>query len=179
MSSCTVGVVSDTHGHLDHRVAAVIAECDIAVHAGDVGAAAVLQGLRPRSGKVVVVAGNNDIHDKWPSQDHALLHSLPQSARIELPGGTLVIVHGDRVTPAGRRHARLRELFPEARAVVYGHSHRLCEDLNATPWVLNPGAAGRTRTYGGPTCMVVHASSLCWEVRAVRFELAPRNRRTG
>ena len=70
------------------------------------------------------------------------LASIPWEARLPLPGGLLVVVHGHRV-PAADRHARLRALYPQARAIVYGHSHRLVVDRDASPWVLNPGAAGR------------------------------------
>jgi predicted phosphodiesterase len=80
-----------------------------------------------------------------------------------------VVLHGDRVNPAGTRHARLRGRYAEARAVVYGHSHRLVCDTAAMPWVLNPGAAGRDRTHGGPSCLVLTAGAAEWSVEAVRF----------
>ena len=35
-SQLRIGIVSDTHGHLDPRIAALIEDCDIAVHAGDI-----------------------------------------------------------------------------------------------------------------------------------------------
>jgi len=37
-----VGIIADTHGFLDPRIADYIADCDLAVHAGDVGGADVL-----------------------------------------------------------------------------------------------------------------------------------------
>lgn len=40
----------------------------------------------------------------------------------------------------------------------------------ATPWVLNPGAAGRSRTFGGPSCLLLAAASDGWEVTLHRFE---------
>ncbi|WP_414717181.1 metallophosphoesterase family protein [Tahibacter sp.] len=86
-----------------------------------------------------------------------------------MPGGRLVVVHGDRWPPRGR-HAALRRAFPAARAVVYGHSHRLAVDVDAEPWILNPGAAGRARTYGGPSCLLLQASTREWRVVAQRYE---------
>lgn len=163
-----VGLLADTHGVLDPRVAAEIEACDIAVHAGDVGKAAVLDALRPRRGEVVVVYGNNDMPSRWPRADRKRLAALPESAGIVLPGGTLSVVHGDR-WPARRRHARLRREFPGARAVVYGHSHRLTLDKDERPWVLNPGAAGRSRTYGGPSCLILTARPDRWSVRIRQF----------
>ena len=87
---------------------------------------------------------------------------------MSLPGGTLVVIHGHQ-TPARGRHERLRRRFPHARALVYGHSHRLLLDQEALPWVLNPGAAGRTRTHGGPSCLVLTADADCWTIRTFRF----------
>ncbi len=170
--TCTVAVVSDTHGCLDTRIMEVVKDCDYAVHAGDIGSAAVLAALHPKSGEVFAVLGNNDTADKWPTSDVKWLRALHSIAEVELPGGTLVAIHGDRV-PARERHGRLRSLFPTARAIVYGHSHRLSEDCSALPWVLNPGAAGRSRTFGGPSCMILHAQARRWRVQTLRFPPLP------
>lgn len=169
MISCKVAVVSDTHGALAPGILEVIRGCDYAVHAGDIGSASVLEQLGACVSTVVAVRGNNDVAAKWPSSEHGVLQSLPDQAQLALPGGVLVVVHGDKVMPAHRRHEQLRRAFPEARAVVYGHSHKLCEETGVRPWVLNPGAAGRSRTYGGPSCMVLHAGVSRWRVQPYRF----------
>ena len=104
------------------------------------------------------------------------LHSIPFEVSIELPGGELVLVHGHR-QPARNRHRRLRARYPRARAVCYGHSHVLADDRDSLPWILNPGAAGRARTFGGPSCMVLTATDSCWEVKTHRFALPVRRRR--
>jgi putative phosphoesterase len=164
-----VALVSDTHGVLDPRVGEVLRGCDYAVHAGDVGNGAVLRALGRYGGQVVAVRGNNDTPAKWPSADHEILDALPGEASLELPGGRLAVVHGDRVNPAARRHERLRRLYPDARLVVYGHSHRLMLDQNSLPWVVNPGAAGASRTFGGPSLMVLTAALDTWELESLRF----------
>lgn len=166
----SVALLADTHGWLDPRIARIAARCDIAVHAGDVGAAAVLRELRPRSGEVVAIKGNNDLPAKWPEADHSVLESLESEARVALPGGDLVVVHGDVPGRAADRHDRLRLSYATARAVVYGHSHRRVADTGKNPWVLNPGAAGRTRTHGGPSCLVLVASMDAWSIHEHRFE---------
>jgi hypothetical protein len=167
-SPVRVALLADTHGTLDGRIAAEVSRCDYAVHAGDVGNARVLADLRPRL-DLVAVRGNNDIPAKWPREDQTLLAALPATASLTLPGGTLVVVHGHRAGGVDQRHARLRKQFPEARAVVYGHSHRLVCDQDMQPWVLNPGAAGRARTFGGPSCLVLLAGSRVWRVEVRRF----------
>jgi hypothetical protein len=167
----SVAILSDTHGVLDPRVAALVADCDLAVHGGDIGNAGVLAALQPRTGRVAAVLGNNDVPHKWPAADQHLLDTLPLELTEDLPGGRLVVVHGHR-TPAKDRHAKLRRRFPEARAIVYGHSHRLVADRDTEPWVLNPGAAGRERTFGGPSCMVLRASHGGWSLAVHRYPSA-------
>jgi len=171
-----VALVSDTHGILDPRIADVVAGCDCAVHAGDVGAWAVIAAMRPRCETVIAVRGNNDMPAKWPAADRSRLAALPEQAELALPGGRLAVVHGHRHGAARQRHRRLRKDFGGARAILYGHSHRLVCDTDAKPWVLNPGAAGRSRTYGGPSCLVLTVEAGQWAVEVVRFAPAGRKR---
>jgi len=163
-------IVSDTHGQLHPGVAALARDCDIAVHAGDIGSVEVIRALRPRLRRTVVVRGNNDTHAKWSAAQHALLNSIPVCARLELAGGTLVVEHGHRAGRVATRHQALRERYPDARLIVYGHSHRLCCDLDKQPWVVNPGAAGRARTFGGASCLVLHIRDRHWRIETHRFE---------
>jgi uncharacterized protein len=164
-------LVSDTHGVVDARIAALARECDLVVHGGDVGNASVIETLGAGGARVVAVRGNNDVASKRAGEEHDALDALEDVARVELPGGVLVATHGDRYPPS-TRHAKLRAQFPQARAVVYGHSHRLVVDDRETPWVLNPGAAGKARTYGGPSCLLLEATARAWRVEAKRFDRA-------
>lgn len=163
-----VAILSDTHGALDARIQELVSHCDLAVHGGDIGHAAILAQLQPRLGRVLAVFGNNDVARKWPEEDRALLVHLPEWLDQPLPGGHLVAIHGHQTT-ARDRHRLLRGRFPHARAIVYGHSHRLELDTATLPWILNPGAAGRSRTYGGPSCMVLIASRRDWQVETYRY----------
>ncbi len=165
-----VAIVSDTHGFLDPRIAEAVAAHDCAVHAGDVGGAAVLKALRPKRGLVYAVRGNNDRQQKWPSDEHPVLRSLAESLCLGLPGGVLAVVHGDRAGRPSDRPGRLRAAFPDAKAVVFGHSHHRCVDQSARPWILNPGAAGKARAYGGPGFLSLTAGRRRWIVREVIFE---------
>ena len=173
----TVALVADTHGFLDPRIAAIARACRYVVHAGDVGGDAILAALTADGAELITVAGNNDTPRHWPAADRDALQALPPEAELVLPGGTLVVVHGDR-HPARVRHARLRRDWPDATAIVCGHSHRLAIDTAIEPWILNPGAAGRSRTYGGPSCIVLHAAPDSWQVEPHRFAPLPRARRS-
>lgn len=163
-----VAILSDTHGWVDPRVLALVAGCDLAVHGGDIGNALVLAQLRPRLGAVLAVRGNNDSPAKWPAADRDVVAGLPEKIEVRLPGGDLIAIHGHRTAAKGR-HERLRRRFPQARVLVYGHSHQLVLDQEAMPWIANPGAAGRDRTHGGPSCLVLIADTDCWRFEVYRF----------
>lgn len=169
-----VFVVSDTHGELDDRIAEEARRSDIVVHAGDIGCREVLDALTPADGKLVAVRGNNDVREKWRRSDWAFLESLPWEARLDLPGGALVVVHGHRYGYPGRSHERMRRDYPDARVVVYGHSHLRCVDKSVSPWVVNPGAAGRVRTFGGPAFCRLRISRSRWQLLARQFPAAAK-----
>ncbi len=172
-----VALISDTHGYLDERIAGIIQHCDAVIHAGDIGSKSVIDALRPRHDIIVAVRGNNDIPSKWPPADRRYLALLEDSSSLSLPGGQLHVVHGDKFNPVKCRHLKLRKSFPNARAVVYGHSHRLIIDDHAHPWILNPGAAGHARTYGGPSCLILTIKETHWSLQAQRFDPMNANKK--
>ena len=169
MSGLRILLLADTHGTVDGRIVQLARECDWVIHAGDIGRVAVLTALEPRQGRVIAVRGNNDSIAKWPEHEASSLETLPLSAELSLPGGILVVVHGDRAGGAAGRHAWLRGAHPRSRAGVYGHSHGRACARRAVPWIRKPGAAGGSRTYGGPPCLVLNATEPAWRVEAYRF----------
>lgn len=168
-----IAILSDTHGSLHPGVAELVRSCDVAVHAGDIGCIEVIRALRPRMRRVIAVRGNNDIPARWPGPQQALLGRIPMSATLHLPGGRLVVEHGHRAGRVATRHQVLRARYAAARLIVYGHSHRLCCDLDEQPWVVNPGAAGQARTFGGSSCLLLHVSSSDWVIEPHRFDGSP------
>lgn len=163
-----IALIADTHGHLDARVGELAKPCDLVVHAGDIGAGAILRDVAADGAEVVAVRGNNDTPSHWPADDQGELAGLPATAHVALPGGALVVEHGDRY-PARERHRRVRTQHPGAAAVCYGHSHRPVTDTDERPWILNPGAAGRARTYGGPACLLIEIQARTWTLHSHRF----------
>ena len=103
---------------------------DLILHAGDVCQASVLEELAGFA-PVRAVLGNNDAPDvaAW---------GAPETLRLDLDGLPAAMVHD--AGPARGRPRRLRRRFPDARLVVFGHSHiRL--DLAADGLRLfNPGS---------------------------------------
>lgn len=167
-----VAIVSDTHGYLDERIASIVATCDYAVHAGDISSASVLEALKPQHGSVIAVAGNNDQAHMWSATESHIVDDLPDVAELDLPGGKLMVEHGHKHGMSSPSHDSLRSTHPDARVIVYGHTHKLVIDKSASPWVINPGAAGRKRTKGGPSCLVLIADENQWSVEIQRFSTA-------
>lgn len=156
-----VAIISDTHAHLDERVAEVVSQCNYAIHAGDICGEDILSSMKPKDGKLLAVAGNNDPYcHKAP---------LPEVLSIDLPGGKLTVEHGHTHGMHKPSHESLRKTHAGSRVIVYGHTHKQVVDKSEMPWVINPGAAGQTRTHGGPSCLVLEVSDDSWEVTAHRF----------
>lgn len=170
----TVAIISDTHGALDGRIAERIAGAEYCIHAGDIGSQAVYARVLELCGQVIAVRGNNDVIH---AETQAWLEPIPWRARLQLPGGEIAVEHGHRAGPLKVRHGRLRRRYPQARAIVCGHSHHAaCDDME-TPWVLNPGACGRSRTYGGPGCLLLRAEGPEWSLEVHRFPRAASTQR--
>lgn len=164
-----VAIVSDTHGYLYPEVLAVVESCDAAVHAGDIGGRRVLDLLESATGAVHAVRGNNDVPGLWAGDELDVLNTLPRVAELRLPGGSLVVEHGHIHGQNSPDHGKLRAAHPGARLVVYGHTHKLVIDRAESPWVVNPGAAGRIRNQGGASCIVLHASPFSWDFETFKF----------
>ncbi|MBC8210283.1 MAG: metallophosphoesterase family protein [Gammaproteobacteria bacterium] len=165
----TVAIISDTHASLHEEIKAIIRQCDIAIHAGDICDADILDAMQPKTGQVIAVTGNNDHERGWPAHQAQRVKQLPAVAALDLPGGVVKIEHGHVHDMNRPDHQDLRDAHPEARLVVYGHTHRKVIDDYAQPWVVNPGAAGATRTRGGPSCLVLTASETLWKIDSYRF----------
>lgn len=130
-----IGVISDTHGLLRPEVFDVFSGVDHILHGGDVGPESILEELQALA-PVTAVYGNTD---GW-----TLRHRLPQVARVELDGFTIVVTHGDQLgspTPE-----KLQAEYPEAEIIVFGHTHRPVLTLvDTVVTVMNPGGAGPRR----------------------------------
>lgn len=164
----TVGILSDSHGYLDPRIKDTVNRCDHIVHAGDIFNAQVLQQLQPGK-SLVAVAGNNDYQAAWDDQEADIVNALPMHDKLDLPGGLLIVEHGHRLGNMPD-HDDLRWDHAEARLIVYGHTHRRVIDQQEEPWVVNPGASGKVRTHGGPSCLILEASEEEWKIETLVFE---------
>ena len=167
--STRIAIISDTHGIIEPNIINVIKSCDQVIHAGDICGAHILNQLEQIHSQVTAVAGNNDIAALWAAEEADVVNALPQVAEINLPGGKLKIEHGHRHGMQKPCHDSLRKTHSDARIIVYGHTHSMLVDKDEDIWVINPGAAGHTRTRGGPSCLVLTTSENDWDVEMIRF----------
>jgi uncharacterized protein len=125
----TIGVISDTHSLVRPNVPKLLAGVDLIVHAGDVGAPAVLDALREIA-PTVAVRGNVDT-DVWCT-------ALPETHVVYAGGIELFVLHDIAQLKLDPKKAGYR-------AVIYGHSHRASIEERDGVLYLNPGAAGPRR----------------------------------
>jgi len=146
-----VVVLADTHvrtdapGALPDAVYRALARADVVLHAGDVVVPELLDELASYA-PVFAVLGNND---------HALAGRLPETLELELGGVAVAMVH-DSGAREGRA-ARMRRAFPDARLVVYGHSHQPDDAPGeGRQRLFNPGSPTQRRRAPARTYGVVH-----------------------
>ena len=124
-----IGIVSDTHGLLRPEACERLAGVDHIIHAGDIGAAGVISGLRALA-PTTAIRGNVD-RGKW-ADDH------PQTEWLTLGGRSIYVLHNlDEL-----------DLDPAAAGVdvvVSGHSHRPKIETMDGVLYLTPGSAGPRR----------------------------------
>src|SRR5215210_1582598 len=113
-----VAVLADTHTRGMSRPLpmgswAYLESADYILHAGDVVDPALLAELQMLA-PVTVVMGNCDAMDvrEWGAEEEV---------ELDLGGVRVAMLH-DAGPRQGRRE-RMRERFPNARVVVFGHSH--------------------------------------------------------
>ncbi|MEM8843970.1 MAG: metallophosphoesterase [Pseudomonadota bacterium] len=169
-SSLKIGVISDTHNYVDEEVLETLTGCDAILHAGDIGDENVINSLKKCSDHVFCVRGNNDVEEKWPQTDIQALELIPDNIELEFNDQKIAVTHGHQFYKVEVRHDKLRAQFPDADIIVYGHSHIIVCDQEEKPWVINPGAGGKTRTKGGATCMILSYQNKQWEFENFRAQ---------
>jgi uncharacterized protein len=162
-------IVADTHvpdhaAALPREVLREATRADLILHAGDVTSAAVLDELGERA-PVVCALGNNDGPevDAWGASDRV---------EVEVAGVPFAMVHD--AGPRQGRPARLRRMFPDARAIIFGHSHIPMAFRENSTWFLNPGSPTWKRRE--PLASFLVATVVAGRVapKLIRFPAPPR-----
>lgn len=122
-------MIADTHGLLRPEAERCLAGVSHIIHAGDIGAQAVIDGLC-RIAPVTAIRGNVD-RGVWAER-------FPETQTLRLGGLCFYILHDLKeltINPA--------ELGIDV--VVSGHSHRVRIETAEDVLYLNPGSAGKRR----------------------------------
>jgi putative phosphoesterase len=130
-----LAIVSDTHlprgaRRLPDACLERLRSADAIVHAGDVSTVEVLADLRALGPPVTAVHGNVD--------EPALRAMLPAAAELRIGGVAVGVIHD--AGPAAGRLRRLRDRFPNAAAVIFGHSHVPLLEREDGVQIFNPGS---------------------------------------
>jgi uncharacterized protein len=123
-----IGIISDTHGLLRPEAIKQLAGADHIIHAGDIGAPEVIEGLR-RIAPTTAIRGNIDTGE-W-AKDY------PETELV-IGGRAFYVLH----------NLKEIKLDPGASgfdAVISGHSHRPKVETKNGVLYVNPGSAGPRR----------------------------------
>jgi uncharacterized protein len=147
-------VVSDTHipdfaKALPGVLVPALKQADLILHAGDVTSPAILDQLAGYA-TVRAVIGNGD------PVETMLAWGASPTLELTVEGVRIGMIHD--AGPREGRERRMRRRFPDARAVVFGHSH--------IPWnadvdgqlLFNPGSPTWKRRQPAPTYGLLHVS---------------------
>jgi putative phosphoesterase len=156
-----LAIVSDTHLPRGRRAlpGECLARCraaDAILHAGDFMEASVLRALEALGPPVHAVRGNVDSAE--------LAARLPLTRVVEAAGARIAMIHD--AGPAAGRLERMRRRFPDADAVVFGHSHLPLLEESRGFAIFNPGSPTERRRAPHHTMGVATV-----EGGRVRFEL--------
>jgi putative phosphoesterase len=156
-----MALIADTHlprgsRRLPDECLERLRAADLVIHAGDFSTVSAYDEIAGHCGELVGVHGNVD--------DAELRRRLPERDEVEFGGVRLGVVHD--AGPAGGRLRRLRRWFPEADAVIFGHSHLPLHGIDEEGFqIFNPGSPTERRRAPHRT-MGIGAV----EERTIRFE---------
>jgi putative phosphoesterase len=132
--------LADTHlregiGGLPRRCLERLEAADFIVHAGDHSSMRAVRELRAIGPPVYAVRGNVEAPE--------VRRALPEQLTFEAGGARISLIHD-----AGRKEGRLLRLrgwFPDADAVVFGHSHMPLIERAPGFAIFNPGSPTQRR----------------------------------
>ncbi len=154
-------MISDTHmprrdRRLPEACVARLRAADAIVHAGDLMELEVLRALQALGPPVHAVRGNVDSSE--------LQARLPLQRLLDFDGVKVGVLHD--AGPRTGRLDRLSRRFPDARAVIFGHSHLPLHEERDGFQIFNPGSPTERRRSPRHTMGIATV-----ENGAIRFEL--------
>ncbi|MGH2939366.1 MAG: metallophosphoesterase family protein [Solirubrobacterales bacterium] len=136
-----IAVLADTHmpkggRALPERCVELLREAEATLHAGDFFAVETLREIN------AICPG--PIHAVYGNVDEAELRGhLPETLEVDLDGARVAMIHD--TGPSKGRVGRMRKRFPDADAVVFGHSHLPLHEEEDGFQIFNPGSPTERR----------------------------------
>ena len=131
-----IGLLSDTHSHIDKGFLDFFKDCNEIWHAGDIGNIDVLDTLQNFK-KIRAVYGNID--------NHIIRKELKESLLIKVEKILILIIHIARNPPYYNKktYELIKKYKPDT--LICGHSHilKVHRDKKNNILIINPGAAGK------------------------------------
>jgi hypothetical protein len=133
---------------------------DLILHAGDFTYPEVLEEIESFGPPVAGVHGNVDTEE--------LRQRLPEARVVNAGGAKIAMVHD--AGPSAGRLQRMRARFPDADAVVFGHSHIPLHEERDGFQLFNPGSPTDRRRQPHFTMGVaeIDAGHIRFEIRELR-----------
>jgi putative phosphoesterase len=135
-----IAVISDTHlprgtRRIPDNCLARLAGADLILHAGDFVSIEALEEIEAIGPPLAAVYGNVD--------SEQVRRRLPAERMVEAAGVRIGMLHD--AGPSRGRLERMRAWFPNAAAVVYGHSHIPLHEESDGFQLFNPGSPTERR----------------------------------
>jgi putative phosphoesterase len=130
-----IGVIADTHlprgaRRIPEACVERLRSADLILHAGDLTDVSVLHDLEQLGPPVAAVHGNVDTED--------VRRLLPEERIVSAGGVRIGMLHD--AGPSKGRLERMRLRFPDAEALVFGHSHIPLHEQRDGFQIFNPGS---------------------------------------
>lgn len=130
-----IGLLSDTHGHLDEKMLNFLNPVNEIWHAGDIGDINLLDKLKSQK-KIRAVYGNID--------NQALRIELPEISNFTIENVKVIITHIGGYPKSYTPEIKKLLIAEKPQLFISGHSHilRVIYDKDLECLHINPGAAG-------------------------------------
>jgi len=130
-----IAVISDTHlprgaRRIPDECVERLAAADLILHAGDFASVEALEEIEAIGPPLAAVHGNVDSTE--------VRRRLPAERMVDAGGVRIAMLHD--AGPSRGRSQRMRARFPDAAAVVYGHSHIPLHEEREGFQLFNPGS---------------------------------------
>jgi len=130
-----IAVISDTHlprgaRRIPDECVERLAAADLILHAGDFASVEALEEIEAIGPPLAAVHGNVDSTE--------VRRRLPAERTVDADGVRIAMLHD--AGPSRGRAERMRTRFPDAAAVVYGHSHIPLHEEREGFQLFNPGS---------------------------------------